>query len=807
MHEEPPVGVPPTLRKTRENDNSPNPEDLPLALALSQNQFIGLASDRRKEAGWYKGWNHVAIAAVAKLGSRATVEIFDDSVRVSGQKSFVDFSRRANRRVLQDKHKDKWKSFARDTDIARQASADFRWWRLVEQPNPWQSGTHFRFTAIMQMRLHGIAVVWNLKNAFGKTLWRIPIPMSLLTPLSPGYDRSMPMGGVYVNSYGWMIESFGAAVAANRMMQYVANRRISVNDLTMYAYPHPFLPGEGASPTTAIESWLELAAQADKSQAEDYARGPNRKTLVEPPKDVQFDDDASLRGWQKRLDKMVESSKTGVIGVATSGVHSLTMTPDEMEYSQASQTVGKAILAAHGVPAAAVGMAEGMTFGAVAAVMRAFGEFSAQPDLELIGDEDNLQMRSEEGDALTIAYTAPTFDDPELKETQLQTDMQGGLITVAEGRAERGRQPYGDGRDQLLAGSPAVQQWGMQKQGGNGVSDANGQAASNGSVLTRVREMIQNGGDQSKSMVASHVVVNGDDRPYVIAVDLDGTLAKIGADSEFDEERIGDPDTAMVDAVRVLSDAGCKIVVYTCRDSDALVATWLDEHSVPFDAINMNPWAPDTDAKMMADMYLDARAVRATGSASAVMVQVLNHVGEPVVREAIRDRMNARRFNRMYGFLFVPVTGGAFRIAEQGRSLIKPEHLAGDGIEAEPHITILHAVAERAHRVPEALAGIGAGGTYTVGVVEVFEPSPGVAYAVVRLESPALDAIRKTCESSLAHVASEWAFRPHITIGQIDPRYAKLYDGRELGVTGQVVRIDRLIYRPPGEADLVIPLR
>jgi hypothetical protein len=55
-----PVGVPPTLRR-RIDENQPRPEDVQLSLSLSQNQYVGTASDRQGEARRYTGWNYVGI--------------------------------------------------------------------------------------------------------------------------------------------------------------------------------------------------------------------------------------------------------------------------------------------------------------------------------------------------------------------------------------------------------------------------------------------------------------------------------------------------------------------------------------------------------------------------------------------------------------------------------------------------------------------------------------------------------------------------------------------------------------------------
>lgn len=827
-----PVGVPPQLRPHL-NENRPRQEDIPLALSLSQNQFVGTASDRQYEARQFVGWNFVAINAVCTLASRATVEIYDDRIETSDRKSAIDYTRSRVRKSLISKHGAQWKSFAKDQAVTQQADPAFRWWKLTEEPNPWQTGSSLRRTCIQQLRLHGIAIVWNVKNAFGKTVWRFPVPMALVSTISPGSRPNMPMGGISVHSYGWMTQRFGQHVMTNKQLQYMASREISVNDLTIYAYPHPFLPGDGASPTTAVKGWIDLAKQAEQSQADQYDRGPDKKVIISPPEDVV--DDAGMRAFQKRIDRQIKESDTGVIVGSHGGVNDLTITPEDMGYSEASGVFGTAIMGAHGTPKSAVGMNDGMTYGSVAASIRAFGTLSVQSDLDLLADEDTLQMRAEEGDALSLAYPSPPFDDPDLKETQLTNDMTAGAITVGEWRIERGMELFGDERDGLPAGGEAIKAWqpkqlgppqGMQ-QGPPGA--AAGQSAMqppesdlgrklavvlNGAEQRRMRQppvatpqgMLGQGlagiiGSQAKSLIRT--IATGEDRPFVVAVDLDGTLSK---DSAYDERRIADPRMGIVQAVRAMKEAGCWVVIYTCRESDSLVAAWCDEHEVPFDAINTNPWAKATGGKMMADMYLDNRAVNATGNDAAVMASVMESIKDRDVREAIRGAVNKRRFDQLYGFLYIPVDGSASRIASEGRSIIDPKHLTGDGLESEPHITILHAVAESAWEVSKAIKAIGKF-SYKVGKLRVFKHSDGTAHVVVAIESLEIENTHHICKMSMSHIPSQYPFTPHITIGVVNADDAMRYSGREISVTGATVTVDRLIYRPPGEADMVIPLR
>lgn len=103
------------------------------------------------------------------------------------------------------------------------------------------------------------------------------------------------------------------------------------------------------------------------------------------------------------------------------------------------------------------------------------------------------------------------------------------------------------------------------------------------------------------------------------AVDFDGTLAEpIKADDprhlagphkgpppvDFMQPRKG-----AVAGMRRLKDAGWKVIIWTVRDDATAITMWLDKHGIPHDGINYNTDQPTNSPKMVADVYIDDRAV------------------------------------------------------------------------------------------------------------------------------------------------------------------------------------------------------
>lgn len=96
---------------------------------------------------------------------------------------------------------------------------------------------------------------------------------------------------------------------------------------------------------------------------------------------------------------------------------------------------------------------------------------------------------------------------------------------------------------------------------------------------------------------------------YVVAVDFDGTLCK----SKYPE--CGEPILKNVQRVRELKRDGATIILWTCREGEALTKAvkWCEEHNVPIDYVNVN--APSRIArygsdcrKISADLYIDDKA-------------------------------------------------------------------------------------------------------------------------------------------------------------------------------------------------------
>lgn len=100
-------------------------------------------------------------------------------------------------------------------------------------------------------------------------------------------------------------------------------------------------------------------------------------------------------------------------------------------------------------------------------------------------------------------------------------------------------------------------------------------------------------------------------RPKLVAVDLDGTILDSLPNGNF-----GDPIPGVVEKLNKLRADDWKIIIWTVRQESEELRLHLEQHNIPYDFINRHPWQPpDGGPKILADVYIDDRAVNFDGKA------------------------------------------------------------------------------------------------------------------------------------------------------------------------------------------------
>lgn len=100
-----------------------------------------------------------------------------------------------------------------------------------------------------------------------------------------------------------------------------------------------------------------------------------------------------------------------------------------------------------------------------------------------------------------------------------------------------------------------------------------------------------------------------------IAIDFDGVIASY--DGWKGKPTFPKPVAGVKFALDAIKAAGDIIIVNTCRKEIEAVRNYMDEYLLPYDYINFNPENEKqglSDRKIVADVYIDDRAIRFSGN-------------------------------------------------------------------------------------------------------------------------------------------------------------------------------------------------
>ncbi|MFM8396744.1 MAG: phage portal protein, partial [Pirellula sp.] len=304
-----------------------------LEAILSTLQLGDVSSDHRAELEGFRGWNYVAISAVAKQATRSLIYVYDD----------VDPSQKAFRKSMRLTHGSQWRKAVVREHQGQILDSLHPLVRLLHRPNPYQSGGSFRWEQLQQLRLHGSCIVFNRPNiSRTRTVQRYVVPLALITPIKPSIARGMPRGGITIHPSSATVPS--EAMLANGWgsgLQQFFGVEIPVEMLTIIKYPHPYLRGDGASPTGAASHWIDAGSMIDASRAKFYAEGPNGKMLIS----ADVDSPSQVQELEERLSRRLAEDGPRVTIIGNGATIATKRTADEMAYDVGHDQMRDAVLA------------------------------------------------------------------------------------------------------------------------------------------------------------------------------------------------------------------------------------------------------------------------------------------------------------------------------------------------------------------------------------------------------------------------------------------------------------------------------
>lgn len=393
------------------------------------------ASDHRREAEFFNGWNGVAIHQKCLQLMQADCAVYRDM-------------------SPQAKRKRRTKAYT-TIDESQELPESSPLVKLLKRPNPWQSGGMFRYSLGQQLDLTGKGMIWNVPNAaaqkglrltqefgIGKTSMRIVVPTAFAAPVPPGDD--LPTGGWRIQPVAtyWgadpqgFVEMFGG-------IHLAYGKVIPHEQMQIISWPHPLYTDDGCSPTGRGAQWIDGSHQVGVAQWSQLKNGADPSLHISVGEAFAFDEDMADRYGEKLRAKYGGPENSGRVMVTQdTTVTPLSMSPKDMSYTEAFVQYRDAIMALHGaVPL------EADTYAGFFAKVKQFTELVIQPVLNMLADEDSVRLAPEYGEGLTIEYTAKSIDDPEVMDRETATLVSAKAIRINEVRARYGLPPDPEGEE------------------------------------------------------------------------------------------------------------------------------------------------------------------------------------------------------------------------------------------------------------------------------------------------------------------------------------------------------------------------
>lgn len=418
--------------------------------ALSTGQPGQWTSDHRAESEKFTGNDYIAIHPICMQGAQASVFVYDDSQGPEARKT--------KRATLRKSLGSLAKSYGAD-DATTPLPETHPLVKLLCRPSPKQSGALFRYECLLQWRLTGTILIWNVPNKAGRTCERYVIPTGVARPMPP--DRDMPLGGWYVQpalASRWAQMADPQGYVENRGFSACIGKVIPADQVQVIRMPHPLWKDDGQSPVAAGALWKDTADQIDKARLGHLKRG------ADPSLIIMFDKDATIdQPTMDRLKKLYEQEHSGADNVGkillvTGGANAepVTTSPKDMVYVEGATQLRDLTLALHGTPGMAAGIVSATGREGLYAPLLQFTMLTVQPLLSILAEEDTINLAPQFGEHLTVEIEAVAVTDPEELNQEIATDVAARAILVDEVRALRGRPPLPNGAGQVIAGTPGT---------------------------------------------------------------------------------------------------------------------------------------------------------------------------------------------------------------------------------------------------------------------------------------------------------------------------------------------------------------
>jgi HK97 family phage portal protein len=404
--------------------------------------FGGWSSDRLEQARHYRQWIYIGISAIADEVARATPQVcFRVTPHLSpdaGRDSKTRAASKPYHTLRSDWHPSRANAYTRHYHAKglgqrpqgyelEPAAPDHPLVRLLADPNGPDTGPDFYFELTLFWKLTGNAYVWAIPNGLGlpAELWVIPS------------HWIAPVGGEDGQIGHYRVQPFGGSGRGGLLIP--AEEIIHIRD------KNPLSKIDGMAPLQAGAEWIDTSEAVARSWWAHFKEGAWPGLHLSLPDDP--DDETLERVYARFLDRFAGEQNMGKPIITTNGaeLHRLTLTPEEMHYTQSAAELRDYVLALLRVPKGVVGLEPAGDNISAYAPLRQFCRFSISPILTRLGATFTEKLGRRFPGEPMVWYADPTPDDPAQLNADITTDFACGAIDADEIRALRGRPPRATG--------------------------------------------------------------------------------------------------------------------------------------------------------------------------------------------------------------------------------------------------------------------------------------------------------------------------------------------------------------------------
>jgi HK97 family phage portal protein len=314
---------------------------------------------------------------------------------------------------------------------------------LLNHPNQYETAFQIWYQTVMFLGLCGEAFWWTPLDDFGMPAEIHVIPSHWMTPRC--YH---PQDGHIVDYYDCRPLAGGGYQA----MHFPAD------EIVHFKYPSPISKITGASPLAAGDRWFDISESVDQSRWNAMKQSINASGVIELSGDYYDPDDAEINRLQVKFLQNAGERRTGKPIILSPGMRftPLMVSARELDHVGGADQIRDMCLSMFGCPKGAVGVGSGdMSRANLEGLLVGFYSGTINPETKNLGETATTQLAKKFDNDAVIWWEDGSPSDSAQVNADFALDIQAGSITKGEARQLRGRQLFGDERDDEIAGVPS----------------------------------------------------------------------------------------------------------------------------------------------------------------------------------------------------------------------------------------------------------------------------------------------------------------------------------------------------------------